>query len=53
MSWVFHLCERYFGDFVKYDIVGGRREKGCGEEGEKRVMYQSLLGVIISRRCTN
>ena len=26
----FHVCGRYFGDFVKYDIVGGRREKGYG-----------------------
>ena len=38
---VFHLCERYFGDFVKYDIVGGMREKGCGGLGEKKVMRLS------------
>jgi hypothetical protein len=41
---VFHLCGRYFGDFVKYDIVGGMREKGYG--GGEEINLTNLLNIL-------
>jgi len=40
MAWGFSRGRGVFGDLVKYDIVGGRREKGCGEEGKKKRVMQ-------------